>query len=150
DRRKQAEAIDNWIKRNIRYVAIEIGVGGIIQHYASAILKNRYGDCKDHATLMASLLAAKGIDSDLVLIRVGNSFALPEAALTGAFNHMMLYIPEFQLYVDPTAHPAGFGVLMPAAYDQPVVRMSGKGVWLARTPSMRANDHISVNRTKVM
>jgi hypothetical protein len=149
ERRAQAEAIDRWVKRNIRYVAIEIGAGGMVPHRASAVLKIRYGDCKDHATLLAALLAAKDIGSELVLIHVGNSYALPEAVNTGAFNHMIVYIPEFALYDDPTAQTAAFGVLAAQTYDQPVVRMSAKEIWVGRTPAMRADDHVSTNRTKI-
>ncbi len=149
ERRAQAEAIDQWVKRNIRYVAIEIGVGGIVPHHAALVLKNRYGDCKDHATLMAALLAAKGIASELVLIRAGNVFALPEVAHTGAFNHMIIYLPEFRLYDDPTVATAGFGVLSAGTYDHPVVRISAQGVWVARTPAMRVADHVSANRTRI-
>jgi hypothetical protein len=76
-------------------------------------------------------------------------FALPEVAHTGAFNHMIIYLPEFRLYDDPTVAAAGFGVLSTATYDQPVVRMSAKGIWLAYTPAMRANDHVSINRTVI-
>ncbi len=150
DRRAQAEAIDSWVKGNIRYVAIEIGAGGLVPHQASEILKIRYGDCKDHATLLAALLAAKDIASELVLIHVGNSYALPEAANPGAFNHMIVYIPELQLYDDPTAQTAAFGVLAAQTYDQPVLRISAQEIWVGRTPAMRAVDHVSINRTKIM
>ncbi len=148
--RAQAEAIDHWVKRNIRYVALEAGLDSMVPHRASAILRMRYGDCKDHAVLMASLLAVKGIASELVLIRVGNSYALPEPPYPGAFNHMMIYLPEFGMYDDPTALTAGFGMLMSPAYDQPTVRVSAKTIVVGRTPVMRANDHVAINHTSIM
>jgi hypothetical protein len=40
DRRKQAAAIDAWVKRNIRYVAIEIVVVGMVTNHASLLIKN--------------------------------------------------------------------------------------------------------------
>ena len=64
DRREQVVAIDAWMKRNIRYVAIYLSVGRVVPHDAAAVLQNKFGDCKDKATLMSALLAAKGISSE--------------------------------------------------------------------------------------
>jgi transglutaminase-like putative cysteine protease len=149
DRRAQTEAVDRWVKRNIRYVAIEIGVGGYVPHAAADVLRNRYGDCKDKATLMSALLAVKGIASELVLINSGNSYSLPERPRLGAFNHAILYVPEFKTYTDPTAASAAFGVLHHATYDKPVVRLSASGGTVDRTPAMRPEDHTNTNRTKI-
>jgi hypothetical protein len=57
-----------------------------------------------------------------------------------ALNHVILY-PEFDLYDDPTANFAAFGVLAAENYDKPVVRVSAAGATLARTPAMQAQDH---------
>jgi transglutaminase-like putative cysteine protease len=149
DRRAQAEALDLWVKRNIRYVAVYIGAGRWQPHPADDVLKNRYGDCKDHAILLAALLAAKGIGSEQVLINLGNAYVLPEVAAKAPFNHAIIYIPELDLYDDPTASHAAFGVLHEQAYDKPVVHGGPAGGRLARTPVMRADDHTSTNRTTI-
>jgi uncharacterized protein DUF3857/transglutaminase superfamily protein len=149
DRRAQAQALDLWVKRNIRYVAVYLGTGRWQPHAADDVLKNRYGDCKDHAILLAALLAAKGIGSEQVLINLGNAYMLPEVAAKAPFNHAIIYIPEFDLYDDPTASQAAFGVLHEQAYDKPVVHGGPAGGRLARTPVMRADDHVSTNRTTI-
>ena len=68
DRREQARAIFDWVSTNIRYLAIFLGSGGYVPHEAGSVLANKFGDCKDHATLMRALLAAKGIAADYVFI----------------------------------------------------------------------------------
>src|SRR5208337_646631 len=60
---EKVRALDHWMAKNIRYVAVTLGHGGLIPHPADQVLKNRYGDCKDHAILMETLLAAVGIQS---------------------------------------------------------------------------------------
>ena len=149
DRRAQTEAIDRWVKRHIRYVAIEIGVGAFVPNAAADVLRNRYGDCKDKVTLMSALLAVKGIASELVLINSANSYSLPERPRLGAFNHAIIYVPEFKTYSDPTAATAAFGVLHHLTYDKPVVRLSAEGATVDRTPAMRPDDHINTNRTRI-
>jgi tetratricopeptide (TPR) repeat protein len=150
DRRAQAEAIDRWVKRNIRYVALYLdAAAGWIPHEPNEIIKLRYGDCKDHATLMGALLAAKGIASEAVVINAGNVYTLPQVAVRGYFNHMIIYLPEFGLYDDPTVGTAAFGVLGQGDYDKPVLRMSANGVRLDHTPPMRSQDHVSKNETRI-
>jgi tetratricopeptide (TPR) repeat protein len=149
DRRAQAEAIDHWIKQNIRYVGVYLGTGRVIANDPATVLKNRYGDCKDHATLMTTLLAAKGIVSEDVLINLGDIYTLPAVVAPGYFNHMMIYLPEFSLYDDPTASFAPFGVLARQSYDKPVLRISAQGAHLAHTPAMQAAEHVTTTRTRI-
>jgi Domain of Unknown Function with PDB structure (DUF3857)/Transglutaminase-like superfamily len=141
DRKAQAAAIDAWMKKNIRYVALYMASGRVVPNDAMTVLRNKLGDCKDKATLMAALLAAKGIASEQVLINLGNAYTLPEPPTMAVLNHAILYLPELDLYVDPTVTQSAFGVLAPEAYDKPVVRVSASGVTLAHTPAMRPQDH---------
>jgi transglutaminase-like putative cysteine protease len=149
DRGAQAAAISTWVKRNIRYVAVYLGTGRIVPNDTATILRNRYGDCKDHVTLMAALLAAKGIASEQVLVNAGNVYEINDMTAPRVFNHVMIYLPEFQLYDDPTAPRAAFGVLGIDTYDKPVVHASAEGVRVVRTPAMKPDDYIVVNSTKI-
>jgi transglutaminase-like putative cysteine protease len=148
DKRAQAAAIGHWIKGNVRYVAIYLGSGRVVPNDAGAVLRNKYGDCKDQTTLMSALLAAKGIASELVLINGGNAHSLDLPATLATLNHVMIYLPDFDVYDDPTASLAAFGVLSDT-YDKPAVHLSATGVHLARTPVMRAADHMLLTQTKV-
>ncbi len=112
NRRDQADALYRWVSRNIRYVAVFLGFGGVVPHTAQAVLHARYGDCKDHTTLLQALLAAKGISSGTVLVNADSRYWLPAVASPLAvFNHVITYIPEFDVYVDSTAGTARFGTL---------------------------------------
>jgi hypothetical protein len=147
DRRAQAIAIDAWIKKNVRYVAVYLSFDRIIPNDAATVLKNRFGDCKDKATLMVALLAAKGIAAEQVLVDLSRGYSLPEPPVTEAFNHVIVYLPEFDLYDDPTANLAAFGVMSIETYDKPVVRVSADGAKLAHTPAMKPDDHTSYAKT---
>lgn len=122
DPRRQAKAIYNWVSKNIRYVAIYFGLGGVVPHKADEIIANGYGDCKDHATLLQALLKAKGIQSSQVLINAKNYYALTKTALsTDIFDHCINYLPKYHLFVDATLGQAPFGKLAPQEYGKPVV-----------------------------
>ena len=147
DKKAQAIAIDAWIKKNIRYVAVYLSSGRIIPNDAATILKNKFGDCKDKTTLMLALLTAKGIAAEPVLINLGNAYTLAEPPTFAALNHVILYLPEFNLYDDPTANRAAFGVLPLESYDKPVVRVTRGGARLAHTPAMKPDDHTAYLKT---
>jgi hypothetical protein len=146
DKRAQAVAIDGWVKKNIRYVLVFLGSGGITPNPASMVLKNKFGDCKDHVALMGALLRAKAIAGEQVLINLGNIYRSP-ALPVPLFNHVMLYLPEFGVYTDPTASHAAFAVLPESSYDKPVLHISSAGGRPARTPPMRPEDHVTIART---
>src|SRR5579863_350775 len=57
------KVIANFLQHDIRYVAIELGIGGFQPHAASDIFAHRYGDCKDKATLMRTMLSEIGVKS---------------------------------------------------------------------------------------
>jgi hypothetical protein len=146
DKRKQAQAIDHWVKKNIRYVLVYLGSGGITPNPPMTVLKNKYGDCKDHVALMGALLKAKGIASEQALINIGAIYRVPELP-SPSFNHVILYLPGLDLYTDPTIARASFAVLSESAYDKPVLHLSNAGVRAARTPPMKPADHVSISKT---
>lgn len=122
DKREQTKILYEWVSSNIAYVAIQLGAGGFTPHAADDVLANRFGDCKDHVTLLEALLTAKGITSTPALISIGEStYLLPKAATPHAFDHVITYVPEFDLFLDATSELAPYGVLPYADVGKPVV-----------------------------
>ena len=147
NRRVQARKLYEWVSSHIRYVNIVLGAGGFLPHRAADVLKNGYGDCKDHVMLLQALLSAKGIKSSPVLIRAGESlYKLPSAASPFVFDHLITYIPEFQLFTDSTARYAPFGILPGSDAGKEVLIVStGK---VALTPAITAaNTSITATST---
>jgi len=142
DTREQAQALYEWVTRNIRYVAVYFGSGRFVPNDTDTILSRRFGDCKDDATLLSALLAAKGIASEQVLLGTVPTYRLPKTATVSAFNHAILYIPALERYVDPTAAFGNFNRLPAGDSGKPVVRVSDKGAVVARTPESSVEDNV--------
>ena len=134
DRHQQAKMIYKWVSRNIRYVSVGLGVGSIVPHAAELTLTNRYGDCKDKATLLAALLAAKGIESELVLINSGNSYGLSPVPGLLELNHAINWLPEFDVYLDTTAEVAPYGTLPFDQYGKPAIHVVASGQATRQVP----------------
>jgi len=147
DRRAQAEKIHLWIATHLTYLAVDLGTGWYVPDDAEAVLASGKGDCKDHAVLFISLLKAKGIDANLVLIDAQNGFSLSAVPDLAQFNHVIVWLPEFGTYDDPTAHAAPFGVLPYAEYGKPVLHIADKTGALHTTPIVQAAEATLTNRT---
>ena len=87
------KAIAGFAQRDIRYVAIELGIGGWQPHPATEVFTHHYGDCKDKATLLGSMLHEIGIDSYYVVINSERGSVTPETpAHMGGFDHAVIAI----------------------------------------------------------
>jgi hypothetical protein len=86
------KSLAGFVQQDIRYVAIELGIGGFQPHAASEVFLHRYGDCKDKATLMGSMLQEIGVDSYFVEINSVRGAITPDTPAYLGFNHMILAI----------------------------------------------------------
>jgi transglutaminase-like putative cysteine protease len=123
DPREQARLLYEWVSTRISYAGNCIGIGAVVPRDLTVVLDNKMGDCKDKATLLQALLAARGIASEPVLINTGNQYSLPQTPVVGAVNHVMNYLPRWKLYADATAENIPFGYLPSSAYGQPVIHV---------------------------
>ena len=128
---------------NIRYVSIVLDHGGYVPHSSDSILAARYGDCKDHVTLLEALLATKKICGSAALVQATNSYVVPKTVVIGAFNHAITYLPDFDLFVDSTPGSLPFGILTPnEAGKQALIVDNGRGKSELRrlpTPTVRGD-----------
>lgn len=93
DTLSKIRALAGFVQKDIRYVAIEIGIGGFQPHPAASVFSNRYGDCKDKATLLAAMLHEIGIDPFYVLVNTRRGVIAPEYPPGLNFDHVILAIP---------------------------------------------------------
>jgi len=91
-----------------RYVALEFGIEGIRPRRAAQTLARGWGDCKDKATLIVTMLREVGIPSTIVLLRTRmRGDIAPEPASLAPFDHAIVYVPSLDLYLDGTAEHTG-------------------------------------------
>ena len=118
---QQAKALYNWVSKEIRYVGDFMGENDYAPHEASYVLHKRFGDCKDHNNLLITLLKAKNIQASSALIGIGDSFKLTTLGGSYPFDHIITYLPKWDLYADSTIGLAPFGQLSNVELDKPTV-----------------------------
>jgi hypothetical protein len=77
---------------------------------------------RTHATILKALLAAQGIEANLVAVNADAQYTLTEVA-TPNFNHAIVYVPEIGQYLDPTVSLLAFGALPPSLGGKPALNV---------------------------
>jgi hypothetical protein len=99
---EKMQAIAQFVQHDIRYVAIELGIGGWQPHPAPDVFSHRYGDCKDKATLTAAMLNEIGVQSYYLLINAKRGSVGPDTPARANFNHAILAIKLPDGLTDPS------------------------------------------------
>lgn len=80
------------VQKDVRYVAIQLGIGGWQPHPAADVFTHKYGDCKDKATLLSAMLQEIGVESYYVSINTTRNAVTPATPATRWFNHVILAV----------------------------------------------------------
>ena len=114
------KAVFEWVRDHVRYIAIEIGVGGYQPHEAEDIVAKRYGDCKDMVIAVCALARRAGVRVLPVLISTQQNGRADTTLPTPLqFNHLIAYAPDIQpggIWMDATEKACRFTRL--PWYDQ--------------------------------
>lgn len=146
--RSRVEALLDFVRRRVRYVAVEVGVGGYRPSVPGEVLERRWGDCKDKSFLLLDLLAEAGVRAHPALVILDEDRSL-DAAFPGAdqFNHLIVAVPTGEvaleppdaaadgyLFLDPTQEMGGLAWVHPALQGQAALVVRGEGSELATVP----------------
>lgn len=99
------QVLAGFVQRDIRYVAVELGIGGLQPHAAPEVFSHRFGDCKDKATLLSAMLKEVGIESHYLIINTVRGSITPDTPPNLGFNHAILAI-QIPAGVDTATLPA--------------------------------------------
>jgi hypothetical protein len=142
----QARSLYDWVTTTITYAGNCVALGAVVPRDLDVVLDNKMGDCKDHATLLQALLAAKGIASHQALVNAGTHFRLPEIPVASLVNHVINFVPSLNLFLDSTDPDMPFGHLPLMVQDKPVL-MADASLQGKRTPADRLGTNTQVMKT---
>jgi len=155
DRWNKVRAIAEFVQRQIVYLSVTLdkdNLAGFRPHRAAQVLRDRYGDCKDKATLLVTLLQAEGIDARVVLLYNGNPSVVAADWPSLYFNHAIVAVPAGSgspvgwpvvetshfgpmVFFDPTDPVTPLGVLTPTDQSGYGLIVDAKAGELVRLPT---------------
>ncbi len=139
----QARVLYEWVRDNVRHVAMPLERGRPEPNDAERVMTKRYGDDKDHVVVLMALLAARGIPSEIVLLNAGNSATISSVPAIAPMDHLILYLPGLDRYVDSTRRGALFGVLPFPELGKPAIHLGGAGPARRTIPIPPASETVS-------
>jgi len=138
--REKIAAVTQFVT-NFRYVSIPLGVNAYRPHAAANILRSRYGDCKDKANLLNTMLHSLGYKTSLVLVP---RFEQAYDDLPGfGFNHAIsqVQLGGKTLWIDSTDDVCHIGLLPPGDPGRNVLVIADPANKLRALPKPEAKDH---------
>lgn len=133
-----ADSTASWVRRNIRYLAIEHGEYAFRPEPAADVLKNRAGDCKGSANLIKALLKSNHLDGRLVWTGTNGDipFEWEKVPALCSGNHVIAacVLPDTTLFLDGTTTWAAPGYIPPSIRGRQVIIENGDDCILARVP----------------
>jgi Flp pilus assembly protein TadD len=135
------------LHKNVRYTGIEFGESSLIPQFPSETLKRKYGDCKDKATLLATMLRAAGIPARLALLDTGPGQDInTELPGMGMFDHAIVYLPatgkDPEMWIDATAQYTQVGYLPYMDYGRWALIADEKTSELKKIPNLTSAQNL--------
>ena len=150
---EKEDALLDYLDREVRYTGIEFGEAAIVPHDPAETLKQKYGDCKDKATLLVTMLRAAGIPSYVALLNAGSRMNVPaDLPGMGLFDHAIVYVPGepahgktpavAPLWIDATDRYARLGELPGGDQGRLALIASSETTALVKTPESTSKDNV--------
>jgi transglutaminase-like putative cysteine protease len=103
-------AVLRLVQAEVRYLGVEIGANSHAPRPPDEVFARRYGDCKEKALLMVTLLRSMGIDAVPVLVHTRRRDRIDQLLPSPyAFNHVITRVRAAggTYWLDPTRLPQG-------------------------------------------
>jgi transglutaminase-like putative cysteine protease len=138
-------AVLRLVQREVRYLGVEIGAGTHVPSAPEVVYARRWGDCKEKALLMVTMLRALGIEASPALVNTDRQADIArDLPSAGSFDHVIVRVRHDgrDVWLDPTRSPQQ-GTL--ATVTQPdyarALVLDGRSVALAEMPAHTVDAH---------
>jgi hypothetical protein len=142
--KEKVKFLYKYMQQSMRYVSIQLGIGGFKPFPATFVDEKKYGDCKALSNYMRALLKAVDIPSYYALIKAGTNeepadYSFPH----NSFNHAILCVPfkNDTTWLECTSSTQPFGKLGSFTENRNALIITEDGGKLINTPKSTVQDN---------
>jgi len=156
---EKQQALIDYLDREVRYTGIEFGEAALVPHDPAEVLAKKYGDCKDKATLLVTMLRSAGIPAYVALLKSGFRSDVPEDMPgMGLFDHAIVYVPAKpgkgadawpEVWIDATDRYARLGQLPGGDQGRRALIARPETTGLKLTPVGSARENVMVEMREI-
>ncbi len=150
--KEKAKFLYKYMQESMRYVSIQLGIGGMKAFPASFVDQKKYGDCKALSNYMRALLQAIGINSYCVIINSGKNAEPANANFPfDSFNHVILCIPfkNDTTWLECTSNNTKFGELTGFTENRIGLAVTEDGGKLISTPRSKSTENQFISEAHI-
>jgi len=134
-------AVYEFVAKEIRYLHHDVGIFGKKPNKAINVFENRFGDCKDKATLMIAMLKEVGIRATYAAVRTVEKGPVFWEVPHAQTNHIITYIPKQAgvlkpMFVDGTSQYGDLDYLLDRNQGIKALVLDGETHKIVLTPTL--------------
>jgi hypothetical protein len=144
DDKAKAKFLYEYMQKNMHYVSIQLGIGGLKPFAATFVDQKKYGDCKALSNYMVALLKAVNIPAYYAIIQAGvNERPADPSFPADPFNHIVVCVPfkSDTTWLECTSTTAIFGKLGAFTENRNALLITENGGKLVNTPKSTYQDN---------
>lgn len=147
---EKIDILYRFMQENMRYVSVQLGIGGWQPFDANYVTDRKYGDCKALTNFMKAMLKEVGITAYPALIRSGDLYyEVSDTFTTPSFNHVILNIPAENYWLECTSSSMPPNYITSSNENRNVLLITESGGKLIKTPKLSYQDNLEENQVKV-
>ena len=146
---EKIDILYRYMQKNMRYVSIQLGIGGLQTFEATFVEQKKYGDCKALVNFMKAMLKVIDIKAYTCAVSAGDDdFNDPDPSFCiNQFNHVILHIPSENMWLECTSTDNPTGYLGAFTAGRNVMMFTEEGGKLLRTPTLKREDNKQASYT---
>jgi len=152
--KERARIVYEYMQGKMRYISVQVGIGGIQPEIVENVDKLAYGDCKGLAFYTKKLLELVKVPANYVVVQAGRnieSFETDFPSLEQG-NHIILNLPleNEELWLECTNMDMPFGFLGDFTDDRNVLVVTENGGELKKTPAYKTENNVQITTANVL
>ena len=140
---EKAKIVYNYVQNKVRYISVQVGIGGYKPMPANDVDNLGYGDCKALTNYTASLLKEVGVEAYHTLIYADKKRDIDTDVASQEGNHMILYVPISgkEIWLECTSQKVPFGYLGDFTDDRDVLVITPEGGEIKHTKIYKTKEN---------
>jgi hypothetical protein len=142
--KEKVKFLYEYMQKSVRYVSIQLGIGGWKPFPATFVDQKKYGDCKALSNYMSALLKAVDIPSCYAIVNAGSNMQPADPSFPfDPFNHIILCVPlkSDTTWLECTSGTQQFGKLGSFTENRYALLITEDGGKLVNTPKSTDADN---------
>lgn len=140
---EKVQILYKHLQNKVRYIGVQLGIGGLSPFPNSYVESKSYGDCKALSNYMIGMLDAVNIKSYHTILFAGNPIDIDEQMMYQQGNHMFVYVPlnGKDIWLEATSQTAPYNYLGDFAGNRKVLIVDEKGGKIIPSQQFRTEDN---------